>query len=289
MKKTNLGETIYKLRKQRGITQEELGRAVNVSTQAVSKWEHGGSPDAEMLPLLADYFHVSIDSLYGRSETAARNIFDDVLIDLINKSKEERFEHAFQICWAMIRGLVGIDLVKNIYYDNRPQLPKESEMFMKSLISLDEGVAYMLLKKEFHYFMLFPEPKGGFNQELADAADYTELFSFLAKPDTVKILLFIFANKAQSFTASLIVSRLKIEEAAVLMILDEMTDRSWLYRTEIETEDKLLISYQLSGDNQILPFLIIAKALIDSQTNLYYMNLNDRHLPLFSGKGRKNE
>ena len=54
MKKTNLGETIYKLRKQRGITQEELGRAVNVSTQAVSKWEHGGSPDAEMLPLLAD-------------------------------------------------------------------------------------------------------------------------------------------------------------------------------------------------------------------------------------------
>lgn len=55
-----------------------------------------------------------------------------------------------------IRGLVGIDLVKNIYYDNLPQLPKESEMFMKSLISLDEGVAYMAFEKGISLFHAVP-------------------------------------------------------------------------------------------------------------------------------------
>ena len=54
MKKTNLGETIYKLRKQRGITQEELGRAVNVSTQAVSNRQAAAAfphPDCRHVPI----------------------------------------------------------------------------------------------------------------------------------------------------------------------------------------------------------------------------------------------
>ena len=64
MKKTNLGETIYKLRKQRGITQEELGRAVNVSTQAVSKWEAGETiPDIVNCDALAELYDVSVDDL----------------------------------------------------------------------------------------------------------------------------------------------------------------------------------------------------------------------------------
>ncbi|MBQ6094240.1 MAG: helix-turn-helix transcriptional regulator, partial [Lachnospiraceae bacterium] len=43
-----IGENIKKLRKAKGMTQEELAEAVNVSYQAVSKWENGGSPDLEM-------------------------------------------------------------------------------------------------------------------------------------------------------------------------------------------------------------------------------------------------
>ena len=60
-----IGENIRKLRKAKGITQEELAGAVNVSFQAVSKWENGGSPDVEMLPALARTFGVSIDELMG--------------------------------------------------------------------------------------------------------------------------------------------------------------------------------------------------------------------------------
>lgn len=66
-----LGTNIMRLRKEAGLTQEQLANALGISYQAVSKWENGVScPDISTLPLLADLFSVSIDSLFGR-ETAA--------------------------------------------------------------------------------------------------------------------------------------------------------------------------------------------------------------------------
>ena len=60
-----ISENIKKLRKAKGLTQEELAEAVNVSFQAVSKWENGGAPDLEILPSLANTFGVTIDELMG--------------------------------------------------------------------------------------------------------------------------------------------------------------------------------------------------------------------------------
>ena len=69
----NISETIAKLRKVKNVTQEAVVQAVGVSTQAVSKWENGGLPDVELLPAIADYFGVSIDTLFGR-EISAGNL-----------------------------------------------------------------------------------------------------------------------------------------------------------------------------------------------------------------------
>ncbi len=61
-----LGEKIARLRKERGMTQEELARELNISYQAVSKWENGiSSPDISNIKLLAQFFGVSIDALFG--------------------------------------------------------------------------------------------------------------------------------------------------------------------------------------------------------------------------------
>ncbi len=59
-----ISENIVALRKQAGITQEELANKLNVSNQAVSKWEAGKCcPDIELLPKLASFFGISIDEL----------------------------------------------------------------------------------------------------------------------------------------------------------------------------------------------------------------------------------
>ena len=62
----NLGEKIKQLRKRDGRTQEELANAHSVTSQAVSRWEaNGGFPDMTLLPSIANYFHVTIDELFG--------------------------------------------------------------------------------------------------------------------------------------------------------------------------------------------------------------------------------
>lgn len=54
------------LRKKRGISQQKLAEALGVSFQAVSKWENRITmPDITLLPMLAEYFDVTVDELLG--------------------------------------------------------------------------------------------------------------------------------------------------------------------------------------------------------------------------------
>ena len=67
MNAININEQIAYYRKQRGLTQEDVARALGVTNQAVSKWESAQCcPDIALLPELACLFDVSVDELLGR-------------------------------------------------------------------------------------------------------------------------------------------------------------------------------------------------------------------------------
>ena len=52
-----IGMNIKRLRQNKGVTQEQLGDVLGISSQAVSKWENESAlPDILILPKLADYF-----------------------------------------------------------------------------------------------------------------------------------------------------------------------------------------------------------------------------------------
>lgn len=64
-----IGEKIKSLRKQQNITQEKLAEYLNISYQAVSKWENGTAlPDVTLIPQIANFFGVSADFLLGMKE-----------------------------------------------------------------------------------------------------------------------------------------------------------------------------------------------------------------------------
>ncbi|MBQ1250637.1 MAG: helix-turn-helix domain-containing protein [Clostridia bacterium] len=68
----DMSTVIANLRREKGMTQEELAQAMGVTNQAVSKWESAQNcPDIQLLPQLADLFGVTIDRLFGRT-TAER-------------------------------------------------------------------------------------------------------------------------------------------------------------------------------------------------------------------------
>lgn len=64
-----IGQKIAEKRKQKHLTQEELALRLNVSPQAVSKWENDLSiPDITLLIALADLFNISLDELIRQKE-----------------------------------------------------------------------------------------------------------------------------------------------------------------------------------------------------------------------------
>ena len=62
-------EKLQELRKQKGLTQEELAASLYVSRTAISKWESGrGYPNIESLKAIAKFFSVTVDELLSTDE-----------------------------------------------------------------------------------------------------------------------------------------------------------------------------------------------------------------------------
>ncbi len=70
--KETLATNLARLRREKGLTQAELGEKLNYSDKSISKWERGeGVPDLQVMVALSELYGVSLDEMTGRSETAA--------------------------------------------------------------------------------------------------------------------------------------------------------------------------------------------------------------------------
>ena len=118
-----INEQIAFLRKQKGLTQEELAKALGVTNQSVSKWESGQCcPDIQLLPELAKYFEVSIDELMGyKSVDSFANVYLKIKALFEESPKKDAFKNAFRLaillheaaCTGGYKGYVPWDTSKN--------------------------------------------------------------------------------------------------------------------------------------------------------------------------------
>lgn len=91
MKEITISKNISTLRKQKGITQEQLALALNISPQAISKWETNTSqPDTQTIPLIAEYFGVSIDYLFYGQEYSYNDIYNKVWDKVANHPQQSK-------------------------------------------------------------------------------------------------------------------------------------------------------------------------------------------------------
>ncbi|MDF2542289.1 MAG: methyltransferase protein [Herbinix sp.] len=75
----NIKNNIQRLRKERNVTQEVLAAALEISVQAVSKWETGSSlPDILQLPRIARFFGVTIDYLFHSTGNEAALLHNEL-------------------------------------------------------------------------------------------------------------------------------------------------------------------------------------------------------------------
>ncbi len=98
-----ISEKLYKLRKQSSLSQEQLAEKLDVSRQAISKWESGTSiPESEKLIAISNFFGVSLDYLLKEEDDNSDNR---------NQEVESKKETNNQIQWiigiiACIGGIV---------------------------------------------------------------------------------------------------------------------------------------------------------------------------------------
>ena len=97
----NFAENFKRLRKEKGVTQEKVAEALDVSSQSVSRWELSICyPDVELLPSIANYFEVTVDSLLSNDVTSKRRdreIFSEK-IDTLSDESTERIDFVREYC-----------------------------------------------------------------------------------------------------------------------------------------------------------------------------------------------
>ena len=95
-------EKLQELRKQKGLTQEELAEKLYVSRTAISKWESGrGYPNIESLKAIAKFFSVTVDELLSTDEVLT-------IAEEDNKRKEKRFRD-------LIYGLLDLSMAMLLF------------------------------------------------------------------------------------------------------------------------------------------------------------------------------
>ncbi len=104
-----LGEKLVMLRKQNNMTQEEIGSILNVSRQAIQKWESNSSlPDIYKLKQIADYYNVTVDYLLNEDLINNSNKLNNI------KSDSENLIEYIKLIVDLIAGVDKLNLTFDI-------------------------------------------------------------------------------------------------------------------------------------------------------------------------------
>ncbi len=262
-----LGAQIAKYRKAAGITQEELGKTVGVSTQAVSRWECGGAPDVSLLPAVADKLGVTIDTLFGRSEGKAQDIYEVFMNWLASLPLSRRMDQVFRLI-ASTQYCFLDKAVQDITAEDLKRVTSSSAYngdgeLMRAAYSLKEGITLAVPGTECPFYLLMPEPDSGYEPNLLSPEEYRELFELLGRPGVMEILLYLHRRHYRYFTVYALAQHAGLEPREAEPLLEALAKKNLLHSQTIETEKGVEPIYAYFDAHGFIPFLFMARWIMD--------------------------
>jgi len=107
MKEINIARTIVKMRREKGLTQEDIANYIGVSKASVSKWETGQSyPDITFLPQLATLFNISIDELMGYEPQMSKEDIRKLYVKLSADFASKPFDEVLNSCRELLKSIL---------------------------------------------------------------------------------------------------------------------------------------------------------------------------------------
>lgn len=274
---------LRRIRKEKGVTQEQLAEAVGVSAQAVSKWEINSFPDAALLPRIADRLGVSIDELFGRKNENI-SIYDRVMEHIRATPSEKQFDEAFSICRAMLMARGGCQR-----YDPLQSDILDCEYEIHSRMDFFEGFMEARNNADLQYVFLFPEPECGYDKVLKYDERYVKLFSVLSKPNALKALYFLAGRDGTMFfTKDTLIHELGISAENAMEIITAFCDIRFIWEATLNVGESSEKIYQYLARCELVAFLTAARSFMCPPTSFNY-NSDCRHKRYFINDTYKKE
>jgi len=288
-----LGEQIARFRKAMGMTQEDLGRAVGISAQAVSRWECGGAPDVALLPAVADTLGVTVDALFGREGGEKINIEDAVRRWMRTVPQDRRVDRLCRLVWAAAGPVISSkpeDIVDISGYEAccetvSTEEGKTSRWLRRTRVTMEDGVILGVRADDMSFAAVFPEPEAGWEPFMASNDRYRRLFEVLARPRCLELLEYLHSKPPlarRRYTAGAVAKSMGLEKAEAEDLMDALAELDLLSRAELETEDGLIHSYLPGDEEGLVPFLYFARWLVTGGSG--FLNATWRKSPALRGK-----
>ena len=272
-----LSERIAELRRERGLTQEQLGQPLGVSAQAVSKWEKGGAPDVELLPALADRLGVTVDALFGReggSVTDMGSILDHWLSSL---PKEKRISELCRLVWSASRSAMQdrMDAVSmpDLKYSKGCTVRVGGEdVLLRVAVDIKEGLLFGVGSDELSFTSVWPRPEAGYAAYFADRDLCRRLFTLLARPGCLELMERLHNDLTiRYYVPEVLAKQLNQPPEQTVELLASMEELTLVKKLELEMETGSVNAYIVHENWALTPFLLFTRCLLEKHDAFYLL------------------
>lgn len=270
-----IGQNINRYRKELSLTQSQLAEMINVTPQAISKWEKGGSPDASILPRIASALNVSIDDLFGIHDKPASGkdtIIEAVTSFIQNKDAKEQISSIIDLAFIALISTSDNPLIKELFskIHDLDSYPLNNQMIK---LQSEHGFAIGNIVPDNEFvFVSKPFRTDSLSGEISE---YAVFFNVLSDPMTVSILNYFLTQKSNaSLSPELLSSILLIDEKEVTSRLMRLERINILSHKEVITRDGEYISWYIRNNIATQALLTLAGVITNKNDKIFSINLD---------------
>ena len=255
-KKNIFRQNLVARRKEMGLTQDMLAQRMNVSPQAVSKWENSSYPDPELLPLLAKSLNTSIDSLFGIKNSESELDMLQMIHDRLQTTPpEKRSEFMMQIFYALIYAYNPSFITAGQLHDDYDKEPFAG-------VKTDHEITLARLNSDLRYFMFLENPENGVNGYFTNTKNMARLLRTLADEDSIRIISYLGSGRRNKMhSVSVISHRLDLPEEKVQYVIDRLDRLGLVWRVCVDLEEGETIMYGYTHNQALTMILVLAESI----------------------------
>ncbi len=259
MSYTIVGEQIQKYRKDKGLTQRELGEAIGVSSSAVSQWERGGTPDISLLPALSDTLGVTVDALFGRTEARREDMEETVAKYIASLPENKRLGQFAKL------------MRHTALYGCSHRVPEALDFNAgdSEITSLEKDGFVTAIVSGGQLFTCTACVQDGVFADLLKPSERTaQIFELLAAPNALTMLSKLYAERPRYRTAGVLAKLTGVPQSEAEAILGQFAELHLIDELELETESGSAKAYTIHLNGTLIPLLVSAQILASMQTEI---------------------